>query len=103
MEYSKIPTVYLLIMLMLTLVTGCMSSVRVILAGRQSITNINGDSVVTFYFCSIKQQAGCDPLSGESLILARVGENYEGTIDIASSTLQSNAGDSDGIGAVNFH
>jgi|GEM_PF-3692505 len=67
-----------------------------------------------FIFVVLSSRRGCDPLSGESLILARVGENYEGTIDIASSTLSPGdflkykivTSDPDGvagIGAVNFH
>jgi hypothetical protein len=45
----------------------------------------NNDSVVTIFFCSLKAQAGCDPSSGESIILEKSGSSVIGSLNIGTS------------------
>ncbi|MDP7321218.1 MAG: hypothetical protein QF441_11445, partial [Bacteriovoracaceae bacterium] len=46
----------------------------------------NNDVAVVLYFCSIKVQPGCDPMSGESVSLTKSGSNLVGSISIALSS-----------------
>jgi uncharacterized delta-60 repeat protein len=43
----------------------------------------NQNSTVTFYFCSIKVQVGCDPLAGNAVTLTRGNQKYQALIDLS--------------------
>ncbi len=47
----------------------------------------NDNASVVLYFCSIKVLAGCNPLSGHSVVLAKSGSQYRALIDLSLTTI----------------
>ncbi|MFK8139156.1 MAG: beta strand repeat-containing protein [Bdellovibrionales bacterium] len=65
----------------------------------------NNNSDITFYFCSIRQNPGCDPLSGNQIKMSKVGGKVSASITLSSYSLTAadvikykvQPSDSDGI------
>ena len=47
----------------------------------------DGETSASFQFCSLKIQPGCNPSAGESVSLSVSGGSFQGSIDIATSSL----------------
>lgn len=48
------------------------------------IGDSNSNSDITFYFCSVRQLPGCDPLAGNQIKLSKVGTKITGSISLSA-------------------